>query len=95
MAHRVKKLRDRHFAVLSRALLGESNIEISEALSLTPGHVGDVLRSPVARNELARLRAEIEEHIKTVPLEALRVSRGLLNDEHAPMSVRASTARHL
>jgi hypothetical protein len=95
MAHVVNKLRPRHYTALHIALLGRSHVDIAFRVGMTPGHVGDVLRSPLAQAELVRLRAAAEARLATVPLEALAVTRELMNDEGVPAAVRARIACHL
>jgi hypothetical protein len=95
MAHVVNKLRPRHYTALHIALLGRSHVDIAFRVGMTPGHVGDVLRSPLAQAELMRLRAAAEVRLATVPLEALGVTRELMNDEGVPAAVRAKIACHL
>ena len=66
VAHVVNKLRPRHYAALHLALLGRSHVEIAFRVGMTPGHVGDLLRSPLARAELGRLRTTAETKLATL-----------------------------
>lgn len=54
-AYEIKRLNERQKEVLRRILLGQKNVEIAEALNITPQNVSDIRNSELAKIELAAL----------------------------------------
>lgn len=57
----LRELKDRHHTILRLASEGKKNVEIADILGMSPVTVSCVLRSPLARAELSRLRQKLEE----------------------------------
>lgn len=107
MPQQIKSLRPRHHEIIRMAFLGRNNQEISLAVGITPGAVACVLRSELARAELARLALKAEDNLTNVPLrtqlmaelngattEALKLRRSLMNDPSKDVKVRARIGEH-
>ena len=55
--YQIKELRERHFEILRRALLGEKYTDIAAALNITPKNVQDVVNSDLGKEQLAIMQA--------------------------------------
>jgi hypothetical protein len=54
--------------IIRRASKGQKNVEIADALNMHPVTISCVLRSPLARAELARLSKLLEEKLPEMPI---------------------------
>ena len=103
-----KKLRTNHHEILRLSFIGKSNKDISEIVGISPVAISCILRSPLARAELERMRLKAEESITNIPLrtrlqdelnsgaeEALRLERAIIRDKNAELKVRQKSAHHL
>lgn len=88
MSYSVKTLRDRHHAILRLAAEGRKNVEIAQLLNLSSVTVSCILRSPLAKAELARLRQKLEAEL-SIPL-AERLKARL--EEGATMALEQNIA---
>lgn len=53
----VAEMWDRHHEIARRIILGQSNVEIGEALNVTPQQVSNVRNSPVVQDKITIMRA--------------------------------------
>lgn len=106
-SHELSKLRPRHFEIIRLCHLGRSNTEIAAAVGITTPAVSMILRSTLAKAELARLKHEADLLVCNGPLraalmselngfgvEALRLNRKVLNDDQKDLKLRVKIATH-
>ena len=106
-SHAPVSLRPRHQEIIRLSFQGMSNLMIGGQVGMTPAAVGCVLRSPIARAEIARLAQAAEEKLVDIPakvrlaneiqgmgVEAFRLRRTLMNDDQIDVRLRARIAEH-
>ena len=78
--YQIKELRERHFEILRRALLGEKYTDIAAALNITPKNVQDVVNSDLGKEQLALMQStrtagatDIADDIAAVAPKSLRL----------------------
>lgn len=102
------RLRIRHGEILRLAFQGLSNNQIAAQVGASPATVSCVLRSPVAKAELARMAQKAEESLTDVPakvrvmaelngfgIEAMRLRRQLMNDNGTDLRIREKISGHI
>jgi len=94
MAYQNKKLQTKHHEILRRAHIGQSNKDIAAELGIHPVTVGLILKSSLAKAELARMkttdiektantpaRIRLVKEINEAAEKSLRYHLQVLNDE--------------
>lgn len=97
----------RHREVIRLAFSGMKSNLIAEQVGLSVTVVRNILRSPLAQGEIARLSEKADESLTNVPLRvrllhelnqvgesAVRINRELMEDGRIDPRVRAGVARH-
>jgi hypothetical protein len=107
MSTDLRSLRPRHREILRLKHLGVANNVIAAQIGISVAAVAVVLRSPLAKAELARLQEKADELTVNAPLrvalaneingagiEALRLRRRLMNDRSIDTKLRARIGEH-
>jgi FixJ family two-component response regulator len=97
----VKQLWESHHEMIRRIALGQSNVEVAEALNVTPQTVSNIRNSPLAREkvqefvkELDKEVVDISKRIQEFAPKALQVLEEIIEGryEEASLQLRARTA---
>ena len=107
MTHEIKSVRPRHAEIIRLAFLGLKHNVIAERVGISAPAVSCVLRSAIAKAELARLQHEAERRLIDTPLrvraaieldnaamESLKFNRSLVNDATVDKKLRSKVASH-
>lgn len=107
MSYTVAKLNARHHEIIRLAHQGMKHAEIAAMVGVTKGAVSCILRTPLARAEMARLKEMSEASATNVPMkvqlanelnevgfEALRLNRQIMNDVKVDVRERRRVATH-
>lgn len=107
MSYEIKSVRPRHAEIIRLAFLGLKHNLIAERVGISAPAVSCVLRSAIARAELARLQHEAELKILDTPvrvraaleldkaaMESLKFNRSLVNDVTVDKKLRSRVATH-
>jgi hypothetical protein len=99
----VKQLWDSHAEMVRRIALGQNNIEIAEALGVTPQTVSNIKNSPLAKEKVEELQNSMDERVRDIHKriqalqpEALDALEGVLrgqydNDPHPVLKTKVAT----
>lgn len=95
-----KKLSHRHKYMAHLAALGKSNRAIAQAMGLTDSRVSIIINSPIVREEIDRVRAELfeseeEKRTKLMIPKAMGIVEEVLNNSQERSSLRVDTAFRL
>src|SRR5712691_5759021 len=97
----IKALWNKHHEIVRRVALGQSNIEIAEALDCTPQTLSNVKNSPMARDKIDLFRAELDaetldiaQRIQDFAPKALQLLEDVIEGryEDASLSLRTKYA---
>jgi FixJ family two-component response regulator len=85
----VKQLWDSHAEMVRRIALGQNNVEIAQALGVTPQTVSNIKNSPLAKEKVDELQGAMDENVKDIHKriqalqpEALSTLEGVLRGEY-------------
>lgn len=105
--HEIKSIRPRHAEIIRLAFLGLKHSLIAEKVGISAAAVSCVLRSAIARAELARLQHAAELKLLDTPIrvraaleldqaamESLRFNRSVVNDATIDKKLRSKVASH-
>jgi DNA-binding transcriptional MerR regulator len=97
--YQAKHLWERHKIMKRMAVLGYSHKDIAETVGCTPQTVSNVLNSAMMKKEISLMQAALDNHtidvakeIQTMHPKALLVLNEILEDDDAPLSLRAKVA---
>lgn len=80
-----KRLQSKHYEIIRRSFIGQSNKDIASELGMTPMAISIVLNCSLAKMELARLRSEADDKLTNQPA---RTRLGKELNELADLSVK-------
>ena len=95
-----------HHEIARRLVLGQKNVEIAEALNVTPVMVSNVRNSPIVQERITILKGardadtiDLAREIKEVAPEALGLLKDIIRGENdganAPIGLRARTSENM
>jgi hypothetical protein len=102
----VSEMWDLHHEIARRIVLGEKNVDIAEALKISPQMVCNVKNSPVVQERISILRGardadtiDLAREIKEIAPDAVRLLKDIIRGEGegkgAPLTLRSREANNM
>lgn len=100
--YQIQHLWERHHQIKRLALMGLSHKEIADHVGVTPVTVSNVLNSDIMKNELAKMRSDLDDatidimsHIYRGAATGVLLLNDVLEDPEAPISLKAKVAQDM